>query len=148
MRNLEEVTEQEMKLAYENTPALREYFTWEQVKENPSLIITLKNQVIAKEENKMEIQTGTNNVFVLPVVARMPLIAHTPLPAPAPSPKKEIRRSTITLDEKQIGKVLNAVVLSRNCLMSFSLGDALRSEALADLAEAQKILKSFFEPRA
>lgn len=146
MRNLEEVTEEEMKTAFENTPVLCEHFTWEQVKENPALVISLKNQVIAKEENKMEIQTG-HNVYVLPVVARMPLIATAPLPAPAPSPKKEIRRSTITLDEKQIAKIRNAVILGRNCLMSFNLGDAARSEALADLAEAQKILKSFHEPR-
>jgi hypothetical protein len=147
MRNLEEVTEQEIKSAFENTPVLREHFTWEQVKENPTLIITLKNQVIAKEENKMEMLTGTN-VYLLPFAARNPIIAATPMPAPAPHPKKEIRRSTITLDEKQIGKILNAIVLGRNCLMSFQLGDALRSEALADLADAQKILKSFFEPRA
>ncbi len=148
MRNLEEVTEEEIKTAFENTPVLFNHFTWEQVKDNPILIITLKNQVIAKEEHKMEIQTGTTNVFVLPVVARMPLIAHTPLPAPAPSPKKEIRRSTITLDEKQIAKIKSAVVLGRSCLMSGHLSETLRSEALADLADAQKILKSFFEPRA
>lgn len=148
MRNLEEVTEEEIKTAYENTPALREYFTWEQVVDNPMLIITLKNQVIAKEENRMEIQTGNNNVFVLPIVARIPVIACTTLPAPAPAPKKEIRRSTITLDEKQIEKIKSALVLGRGCLMSGHLNDSLRSEALADLAEAQKILKSFYEPRA
>jgi hypothetical protein len=147
MRNLEEVTEEEMKTAYENTPALCEYFTWEQVQENPTLIITLKNQVIAKEEQKMEIQNGTNNVYVLPFASRVPAVANTPLPAPAPAPKKEIRRSTITLDEKQIALVMNALVLGRNCLMSFNLGDTIRSEALADLAEAQKLLKSFYAPR-
>ena len=146
MRNLEEVTDEEIKTAFENTPVLREHFTWEQVKENQTLIITLKNQVIAKEENKMEIQSGTN-VYLLPFATRAPITAATPLPAPASAPKKEIRRSTTTLDEKQIGKVLNAIVLGRNCLMSFQLGDALRSEALADLADAQKIIKSFFEPR-
>jgi hypothetical protein len=147
MRNLEEVTEEEIKSAFENTPVLREHFTWDQVKDNLTLIITLKNQIIAKEENKMEMQTGTN-VYLLPFAARNPITATTPIPAPAPHPKKEIRRSTITLDEKQIGKILNAIVLGRNCLMSFQLGDALRSEALADLADAQRILKSFFEPRA
>lgn len=146
MRNLEEVTEAEMKKAFEATPALCEHFTWEQVKENPTLIITLKNQVIAKEEHKMEIQTG-HNVFVLPVAARMPFIATAPLPAPAPAPKKPMRRSTITLDEKQIAKIQNAVILGRNCLRSNHVHELLRSEALADLAEAQKILQSFYEPR-
>lgn len=148
MRNLEEVTEEEIKTAFENTPVLFNHFTWEQVKDNPTLIITLKNQVIAKEENKMEIQTGNNNVFVLPIAARIPVIACTPLPAPAPAPKKEIRRSTITLDEKQIEKIKSALVLGRGCLMSGHLSETSRSEALADLAEAQKILKSFYEPRA
>lgn len=147
MRNLEEVTEEEIKTAFENTPVLCEHFTWEQVQDNPMLIITLKNQVIAKEENKMEIQTGTN-VFVLPIAARTPIIAHAPLPAPVPEYKKEIRRSTITLDEKQIAKIKSAVVLGRTCLMSGHLNETLRSEALEDLAEAQKILKSFYEPRA
>lgn len=147
MRNLEEVTEEEIKTAYENTPSLREHFTWEKVKENPTLIITLKNQVIAKEELKMETQTGTN-IYVLPFAARIPLIANTPLPAPAPAPKKEIRRSTITLNEKQIEKLRNAVILGRNCLRSEHLNDLLRSEALSDLADAQKILQSFYEPRA
>lgn len=147
MRNLEEVTEEEIKTAFENTPALCEYFTWEKVQENPMLIITLKNQVIAKEENKIDIQNGTNNVYVLPFASRVPVVAHTPLPAPAPAPKKEIRRSTITLDEKQIAKIKNAVILGRNCLRSEHVHDLLRSEALADLAEAQKILQSFFDPR-
>jgi hypothetical protein len=147
MRNLEEVTEEEIKTAYENTPSLCEHFTWEKVKENPMLIITLKNQVIAKEEHKMEIQTGTN-IYVLPFAARMPLVANTPLPAPVPAPKKEIRRSTITLNEKQVEKLRNAVVLGRNCLRSGHVNDLLRSEALSDLAEAQKILQSFYEPRA
>ena len=147
MRNLEEVTEAEIKTVFENTPALCEYFTWEQVKENLTLIITLKNQVIAKEEHKMEIQNGTNNVHFLPFASRTQVVATAPLPAPAPAPKKEIRRSTITLDEKQIAKIKNAVVLGRSCLMSPHLNDTLRAEALSDLAEVQTILKSFYESR-
>lgn len=148
MRNLEEVTEEEIKTAYENTPSLREYFTWEQVLDNPMLIITLKNQVIAKEEHKMEIQTGTNsNVFVLPTTGRLPLVACAPAPAPAPEVKRPMRRSTITLHERQIEKIKNALVLSRNCLKYGGMSDAVRNEALESLAESQRIIQSFYEPR-
>jgi hypothetical protein len=157
MRNQDDVTDEELKAAYDNTPAVNQYVPWAEVKANQTFKTLLINQIIAHEEEKTMEQLPTNNGIFLAIDngKKLPVfIGIDPAPAPdqtklfpAPEPKKVTRRSTITLHEGQVEKIRNAVILGRNCLRSGHVNDLLRSEALSELAEAQKIIQSFYEPR-
>jgi hypothetical protein len=158
MRNLNEVTEAELKTAYDNTPAFNQYVPWEEVQANPIYSTILKNQIIAHEQEQyMEKQPKPSRIFLAvdnknapPVFTGVDLSTgadKTVTLSVATDQKPAKRRSTITLHEKQIEKIKSAVILGRNCLRSGHVNDLLRSEALSDLAEAQKILQSFYEPR-
>ena len=145
MRNLEEVTNEEMKAVYHQTPSLFQFFSFDEVMLNPALVISLKNQIISHEEKQME---KPNNVILLPVTVPSPRFVRAEIAQDNVSQiKKTSRRSTITLHEKQIEKIKMALVLSRNCLKYGGMSDAVRHEALDSLAESQKIIQSFYEPR-
>jgi hypothetical protein len=146
MRSLDEVTEEEIKAEYDNTPAINQYVPWAEVLESHTFKTLLKNQVISHEEKQMEKPT---NVIALPVPQPMaPRFVRAQLPAEKPGEVKKIsRRSTITLHERQIEKLKSALVLSRNCLKYGGMSDAVRNEALDSIAESQKIIQSFYEPR-
>ncbi|WP_331352601.1 hypothetical protein [Cellvibrio sp. UBA7671] len=157
MRKSSDVTEAELKKAYDETPAVNQYVPWAEVQANHVFKTLLINQIIAHEEDQTMQKMPTNNGIFLAIdngdtpPAFIGLDAATNRDATvistAPESKKITRRSTITLHEKQIEKIRNAVILGRNCLRSGHVNDLLRSEALSDLAEAQKILQSFYEPR-
>lgn len=157
MRKSSDVTEAELKKAYDETPAVNQYVPWAEVQANHVFKTLLINQIIAHEEDQAMQKIPTNNGIFLAIdngdtpPAFIGLDVATNRDATvisaAPEPKKITRRSTITFNEKQIEKIRNAVILGRNCLRSGHVNDLLRSEALSDLAEAQKILQSFYEPR-
>lgn len=157
MRKLSDVTEAEMKAEYDKTPAMNQYVPWAEVLANSTYSTILKNQVISHEEKTMQ-EIPTNNGIFLAIDNCKKNLAFagidlsggrdTTVMAPAPEPKKVTRRSTITLHERQIEKIKTALVLSRNCLKYGGMSDAVRNEALDSLAESQKIINSFYEPRA
>ncbi len=154
MRSLSDVTEAEMKTEYDNTPAMHKYVPWAEVLANSIYSTILKNQVISHEEKTMEQLPTNHGIFLAIDNGNKPpaFIGIDPAPAPdqtkmfpAPEPKKITRRSTITLHQGQIEKIKTALTLSRNCLKYGGIGDAVRNEALASLAESQKIIQSFYE---
>lgn len=144
MRSLDEVTEEEVKAEYDKTPAINQYVPWAEVLQNQTFKTLLKNQVISHEEKPME---KPSNIVALPVAVAPRFIRAQVQTEAASEPKKVTRRSTITLHERQIEKIKNALVLSRNCLKYGGMSDAVRNEALDSLAESQKIIQSFYEPR-
>lgn len=158
MRNHDDVTDEELKAAYDKTPAVNQYVPWAEVQANPTFKTLLKNQIIAHEQEEHAMQNPQqNNVVFLatehrkepPVFTGLNLGAGRveKLITPAPEPKQIKRRSTITLHERQIEKLKSALVLSRNCLKYGGMSDAVRNEALDSIAESQKIIQSFYEPR-
>lgn len=144
MRSLDEVTEEEVKAEYDKTPAINQYVPWAEVLQNQTFKTLLKNQVISHEEKPME---KPSNIVALPVAVAPRFIRAQVQTEAASEPKKVTRHSTITLHERQIEKIKNALVLSRNCLKYGGMSDAVRNEALDSLAESQKIIQSFYEPR-
>src|SRR5690606_16138396 len=141
--------------AYDQTPALNSYVPWEEVKQSQIFKPLLINQIIAKqEEHAMQkppaIFLAVDNKSKPPVfngAASGSAPAPAPEPAPEAEPKKVTRRHTITLMAHQVEKIKNALVLSRNCLKYGGMSDAVRNEALTNLAESQKIIQSFYETR-
>jgi hypothetical protein len=157
MRSLNDVTETEMRDEYDKTPAINQYVPWAEVLANSIFSTILKNQVISQEEKAMQQTTGSNVIFLAREHRKEPRefigidLANTPdqtVMFPAPEPKKMARRSTITLHQGQIEKIKTALTLSRNCLKFGGMSDVVRNEALDSLAESQKIIQSFYEPRA
>jgi len=158
MRKSSDVTEAELKKAYDETPAVNQYVPWAEVQANHVFKTLLINQIIAHEEDQTMQKIPTNNGIFLaidngdtpPAFIGMDVASNrdTTVILPAPEAKKITRRSTITLHERQIEKIKTALVLSRNCLKYGGMSDAVRNEALDSLAESQKIIQSFYEPRA
>ena len=160
MRNHDDVTEAELRKAYDETPAVNQYVPWAEVQANHVFKTLLINQIIAKEEDQAMQKSPRNTIFLaidngnkppafvgvdvgLGGVGRVEEYV-----SPEPEAKKITRRSTITLHQGQIEKLKSALVLSRNCLQCGGISDAVRKEALDSLAESQKIINSFYEPRA
>lgn len=144
MRKLSDVTEAEMKAEYDKTPAMNQYVPWAEVLANSTYSTILKNQVISHEEKPME---KPSNIVALPVATTTPRFTRALIQTETAEAKKFTTRSTITLHERQIEKIKTALVLSRNCLKYGGMSDAVRNEALDTLAESQKIIQSFYEPR-
>lgn len=153
MRSLDDVTDEELKAEYDNTPAINQYVPWSEVLVSPTFKTLLKNQVISHEEKMMEKPTPTNVVFLATEHRKEPPVfvgidfAREELRLAVSEPKKIKRRSTITLHQGQIEKLKTALCLSRNCLTFGGMSDAVRNEALESIAESQKIINSFYEPR-
>lgn len=157
MRKLSDVTEEEMKSEYDKTPAMNQYVPWAEVLANSIYSTILKNQVISHEEKTMEQLPTSNGIFLAidngetpPAFIGMDVATNrdTTVMLLASEPKKITRRSTITLHQGQIEKIKTALTLSRNCLKYGGMSDVVRNEALDSLAESQKIIQSFYEPRA
>lgn len=158
MRNHDDVTEDELKAAYDKTPAVNQYVPWAEVLANSLFITLLKNQIIAHEEDQTVQKIPTNNGIFLaidngknpPVFFGMDVATNrdTTVIVSAPEAKKITRRSSITLHQGQIEKLKMSLVLSRNCLTYSGMSDAVRNEALESIAESQKIIQSFYDPRA
>lgn len=155
MRNLDDVTDEELKAAYDQTPALSNYVPWEEVQQSKIFKPLLINQIIARKEEQAMQKTpalflAIDNKNKSPeFVGALPGAAPAPQPAmqSEEQPKKVTRRHTITLLAHQVEKINQALVLSRNCLRYGGMSDIVRNEALASLAESQKIIKQFYEPR-
>lgn len=170
MRSLSDVTEAEMKAEYDNTPAMNQYVPWAEVLANSIYSTILKNQVISHEEKAMEKNPEQNRIFLAidnGNHASIKLVNESEKQEPVdwskyqkgdtsgfkgamivgPSEKQMKRRSTITLHQGQIEKIKTALTLSRNCLKYGGMSDVVRNEALDSLAESQKIIQSFYEPR-
>jgi hypothetical protein len=155
MRNHDDVTDEELKAAYDNTPAVNQYVPWAEVKANPTFKTLLINQIIAHEEEQTMEKLPTNNGIFLaidngkkqPVFIGMDVATKrdTTVVVTTTEPKLIKRRSTITLHQGQIEKIKTALTLSRNCLKYGGMSDVVRNEALDSLAESQKIIQSFYE---
>lgn len=154
MRSLNDVTEDEMKNEYDKTQAMNQYVPWEEVLANSIYSTILKNQVISHEEKTMEKDSDKNRIFLAvdngsekPVFTGSFSFPDDLVITEAAVEKKPVRRSTITLHQGQIEKIKMALTLSRNCLKYGGMSDVVRNEALDSLAESQKIIQSFYEPR-
>ena len=137
MRKLSDVTEAEMKAEYDNTPALNQYVPWSEVLASITYSTILKNQVISHEEKTMQ-EIPTNNGIFLAIDNCKKNLAFAGI---------DLSGGRDTLHERQVEKIKTALVLSRNCLKYGGMSDAVRNEALDSLAESQKIISSFYEPR-
>lgn len=153
MRDFASITDEEVKKVYEQTPEVNQYHTWEAVKNCEPMYLALKNKIIAHEqESNMKLPEN-----VRPIFAGVDLATNKSITALAnvdvqpagrierlPEEKKEMRRSTITLNEKQINQMRSAIRLGKNCLMTY-LGDDVKEEAIRELKQAQETFNSFFK---
>jgi hypothetical protein len=158
MRSHSDITEAEIKAVYDSTPSINLYVPWAEAKANKVFVTLLKNQVISHEEDaQMEKQPNPNRIF-LAINNRVEppaFIGHdlaeekdqTKITLVAQQPEKKPRRSTITLHERQINQLKNALTLARNCLQCGGIGEEIKTEALQELATSQKVINSFYQPR-
>lgn len=152
MRKHDEVTEAELKKAYDENPAFNQYVPWAEVlkAENQIFKTLLINQIIAHEQEEPVMQKQNDNKVIFLADERRKVQPKTAgrAPAPAPEGKKAEPKTKITLCGRQIEKLKSALVLSRNCLKYGGMSDAVRNEALDSIAEGQKIIDGLTVPRA
>lgn len=146
MRDFASITEDEVKAVYQQTPEVNQYHSWESVKNCEPMYIALKNKIIAHEqESNMDYPKNVKPIFAgIDLCEKKSITAIATVSVPKVSEeKKEMRRSTITLNEKQVNQLRGAIRLGRNCLMA-SLGDEVKEEAIQELKMAQETINSFF----
>lgn len=154
MRNFADITEEEVKALYDETPEVNHFFTWEQVKEFEPMYVILKNKIIAHEqEQDMEKQPNNRPVFLaIDNGERKPQTAISAAPEVRTVRHQNqaqlppIKRSTITLKESQVNQLNTALRLARNCLQC-EMGEQVKNEALEELARSQATIGEFFKPR-
>lgn len=153
MRNLSDVTDTEIKAAYDSTPAINKVVPWAEVKASSVFVMLLKNQIIAHEDQPMDTKPESSRLFLAidnrtkkpECIAAENATQKAHTITPEQQPEKLKRRSTITLHERQINQLISALSLARNCLQCGHVNDNLKSEALQELTASQKIIKSFYE---